>query len=82
MLSADGSTQVGKISKEWSGMLNEMFTDADNFGISFPMDLDVNMKAVVMGAAFLIVSSYSSPSKVGCTEARIPLKPKLLREFL
>lgn len=33
-----------------------MFTDADFFGISFPMDLDVKMKAVCMGACFLIVS--------------------------
>lgn len=32
----------------------EMFTDADNFGLEFPMDLDVSMKAVLLGAAFLI----------------------------
>lgn len=30
----DGTTEVGKISKQWSGMLREMFTDADNFGVS------------------------------------------------
>ena len=56
MLSADGNTKVGKISKQWSGFANEAFTDADNFGISFPMDLDVKMKAVMLGACFLIVS--------------------------
>lgn len=54
-MSRDGSTQVGKISKQWSGLLREAFTDADNFGISFPMDLDVRMKAVMLGACFLIV---------------------------
>ncbi|ODM87167.1 Phospholipid scramblase 1, partial [Orchesella cincta] len=33
----------------------EAFTDADNFGISFPMDLDVPMKAVMLWAhAFCI----------------------------
>lgn len=32
-----------------------MFTDADFFGITFPMDLDVRMKAVMLGACFLIV---------------------------
>lgn len=30
----DGTTEVGRISKQWSGMLREMFTDADNFGVS------------------------------------------------
>ncbi|XP_033126954.1 phospholipid scramblase 1-like isoform X2 [Anneissia japonica] len=54
VLSADGSTKVGKISKQWTGFAKEAFTDADNFGISFPMDLDVNIKAVMLGACFLI----------------------------
>lgn len=34
VLSADGQNQVGKISKQWSGLAKEMFTDADNFGIT------------------------------------------------
>lgn len=54
VLSADGQNQVGRISKQWSGLVKEAFTDADNFGITFPMDLDVKMKAVVLGACFLI----------------------------
>ncbi|XP_013418544.1 phospholipid scramblase 1 isoform X1 [Lingula anatina] len=54
VLSKDGSAQVGQISKQWSGIVKEMFTDADNFGVSFPMDLDVKMKAVMLGAVFLI----------------------------
>lgn len=54
MLSADGQNQVGRISKQWTGLVKEAFTDADNFGITFPMDLDVKMKAVVLGACFLI----------------------------
>lgn len=47
---------VGKISKQWMGFVREAFTDADNFGIQFPLDLDVKMKAVMLGACFLIVS--------------------------
>lgn len=47
---------MGKISKQWSGVVREMFTDADFFGITFPMDLDVRMKATMLGACFLIVS--------------------------
>uniref|UniRef100_A0A8C6TXG9 Phospholipid scramblase n=1 Tax=Neogobius melanostomus TaxID=47308 RepID=A0A8C6TXG9_9GOBI len=49
----DGDT-IGRISKQWSGLLKEVFTDTDNFGIQFPLDLDVKMKAVLMGACFLI----------------------------
>ena len=36
--------EVGKITKQWSGLGKEMFTDADNFGINFPMDLDVKVR--------------------------------------
>ncbi|RZF42929.1 hypothetical protein LSTR_LSTR000552 [Laodelphax striatellus] len=54
VLSADGSDVVGQISKQWGGLLREMFTDADQFGVTFPMDLDVNLKAVMLGACFLI----------------------------
>ncbi|XP_072944272.1 phospholipid scramblase 2-like isoform X2 [Epargyreus clarus] len=52
--SKDGSMEVGKITKQWSGFLREMFTDADNFGVRFPMDLDVKVKALLLGATFLI----------------------------
>ncbi|XP_042890061.1 phospholipid scramblase 2-like isoform X2 [Penaeus japonicus] len=54
VLSPDGSTQVGKISKQWTGLAKEVFTDSDNFGITFPIDLDVKMKATLLGAVFLI----------------------------
>ena len=33
VLSVDGTQEVGKISKQWSGLVKEYFTDADNFGI-------------------------------------------------
>ncbi|XP_045773631.1 uncharacterized protein LOC123873000 isoform X3 [Maniola jurtina] len=52
--SRDGETKVGKITKQWSGLAREMFTDSDYFGITFPMDLDVRIKAVLLGACFLI----------------------------
>ncbi|KAF5895040.1 phospholipid scramblase 2-like, partial [Clarias magur] len=50
----DGGGSIGQIRKQWSGLLKEAFTDADNFGIQFPLDMDVKMKAVLMGACFLI----------------------------
>ncbi|NXK35350.1 PLS1 scramblase, partial [Piprites chloris] len=52
--SVDETCTVGRISKHWTGFVKEAFTDADNFGITFPMDLDVKMKAVMIGACFLI----------------------------
>ncbi|XP_053379773.1 phospholipid scramblase 2-like isoform X2 [Mercenaria mercenaria] len=54
----DGETEVGKIQKQWGNLLQEMFTSADNFGVTFPMDLDVKMKAVMIGATFLIDFMY------------------------
>ncbi|CAH1255775.1 unnamed protein product [Diabrotica balteata] len=58
IMSGDGAVQVGKISKQWSGLMREMFTDSDYFGITFPMDLDVRMKAVMLGACFLIDAMF------------------------
>uniref|UniRef100_A0A0A9XAE0 Phospholipid scramblase n=1 Tax=Lygus hesperus TaxID=30085 RepID=A0A0A9XAE0_LYGHE len=54
VLALDETTVVGRISKQWSGLLREAFTDADFFGVTFPMDLDVKMKAVMLAACFLI----------------------------
>ncbi|XP_076335310.1 phospholipid scramblase 2-like [Tachypleus tridentatus] len=54
VLSRDGSKEVGKISKQWAGLVKEILTDADTFGITFPMNLDVNIKAVLLGTCFLI----------------------------
>lgn len=58
IMSANGSVKVGKIYKQWSGMAKETFTDADNFAITFPMDLDVRIKAVILAATFLIDYMY------------------------
>ncbi|MFC1769513.1 phospholipid scramblase-related protein [Nitrospirota bacterium] len=49
-----GDRELGKITKKWSGLLKEGFTDADNFGIEFPDEADVNRKALLLGAVFLI----------------------------
>ena len=46
--------EYGKITKKWSGFLKEAFTDADNFGVIFPVDWDVKLKALFLGAVFLI----------------------------
>jgi len=51
---ADGETPCGQVTKQWSGLVKELFTDADTFGVSFPVDLDVSVKATIMASAFLI----------------------------
>ncbi|MGD1974081.1 MAG: phospholipid scramblase-related protein [Desulfobacterales bacterium] len=50
----NGSQELGKITKKWSGLAKESFTDADNFGITFPKGIDLSQKAVLLGAVFLI----------------------------
>ncbi|KAF0028043.1 hypothetical protein F2P81_019130 [Scophthalmus maximus] len=60
ILTMDEVSKIGKISKQWSGLLREAFTDTDNFGIKFPMDLDVRMKAVMIAACFLIIPIHAS----------------------
>ncbi|KAK7603530.1 hypothetical protein V9T40_003529 [Parthenolecanium corni] len=78
VLSKDKSAVVGKISKQWSGFARELFTDADFFGISFPKDLDVRMKAVMLGASFLILVLYELylPAKFyGSTSSSFPVTP-------
>ncbi|MBU0469078.1 MAG: scramblase [Candidatus Omnitrophica bacterium] len=44
----------GKITKKWSGLMKESFTDADNFGVTFPALCKIEMKAIFLGAVFLI----------------------------
>ena len=46
--------ECGKITKKWSGLMKEGFTDADSFGVLFPADWDVETKALFLGAVFLI----------------------------
>ncbi|XP_056317386.1 phospholipid scramblase 2 isoform X2 [Danio aesculapii] len=49
----DGQT-IGRIIKEQSNFISTFFADDSNFRIEFPLDLDVKIKAVLLGACFLI----------------------------
>ncbi|NP_001410589.1 phospholipid scramblase 1-like isoform X1 [Rattus norvegicus] len=61
--SLDEAFVVGRISKHWSGFLKEILTDVDSFGIQFPLDLDVKIKAVMLGACFLIDFMFFESSR-------------------
>uniref|UniRef100_A0A8C6XWU6 Phospholipid scramblase n=1 Tax=Naja naja TaxID=35670 RepID=A0A8C6XWU6_NAJNA len=50
----DGKSTIGNIVKKWTGLAREVATDASIFQIRFPMDLDINMKAIITGACFLM----------------------------
>ncbi|KIH61836.1 Scramblase [Ancylostoma duodenale] len=50
---------IGYITKKWGGFVREAYTDADLFSVTFPLELDVKAKAVLLGATFLI----GSPSR-------------------
>jgi uncharacterized protein YxjI len=53
-----GDEVFGKITKRWSGLGTEMFTDADTFAITFPQEWSPYQKAVFFGAVFLIDFMY------------------------
>ncbi|XP_071853334.1 phospholipid scramblase 1-like [Apostichopus japonicus] len=63
VLSLDEDHEVGNITKQWAGFAKECFTKADNFGIQFPMDLDVKMKATLLGALILIEFMFYEQKK-------------------
>ena len=46
---------IGKVTKESSKYAKGNYTYIDNFGIEFPIDLNVKCKAVILASLFLIV---------------------------
>ncbi|XP_015781101.1 phospholipid scramblase 2 [Tetranychus urticae] len=54
IFSSDGKTEVGNVSALRAMALQEQFSDVVHFSASFPMDLDVNIKSVLMAASILI----------------------------
>ncbi len=58
VLSADGKTEVGNVQSLLPNLVQGRLADADHFSISFSLDLDVNIKAVLLAALILIVSIF------------------------
>ncbi|KAF0306203.1 Phospholipid scramblase 2 [Amphibalanus amphitrite] len=56
--SADGSQQLGTITKQWGGLARELLTDADTLELTFPVGLDAELKALLLGALFLVDYMY------------------------
>lgn len=55
---SDGNTHVGRIAKHWSGVPNnkDVFTRSDIWGVKFPEEYDVKLKASLMSTIFLMVN--------------------------
>ncbi|KAL9693430.1 hypothetical protein quinque_012715 [Culex quinquefasciatus] len=50
----EGATEVGSITRHWSGLLLEMTENYSNYTVRFPRDMDVTVKATLLGAVYLI----------------------------
>ncbi|MCX4243470.1 phospholipid scramblase-related protein [Paraliomyxa miuraensis] len=57
ILQPDGQ-EVGRITKKWSGLLVEAFTDADTFGVEMSPGMDARLRPLVLAATFLIDFLY------------------------
>ncbi|XP_051557443.1 phospholipid scramblase 1-like isoform X2 [Myxocyprinus asiaticus] len=53
-----GGKPFGQVTKQRGGCIRKCFTDATNYTVQFPKNMDVKMKAVLMGACFLIDFMY------------------------
>jgi uncharacterized protein YxjI len=53
-----GDKEVGQITKQWSGALREMFTDADTFGVQYGPRMNPQLRALTLAATFLIDFLY------------------------
>ncbi|KAF5280170.1 hypothetical protein FQR65_LT15033 [Abscondita terminalis] len=74
VMSADGSVEVGKIFRK-TELAQQVSSKADNFGIMFPMNLDVRMKAVLIGTCFLIDMIQSCISERNPNPEKVPKAP-------
>ena len=52
--------QIGSVTKQYGGFIQEIFTTADNFLVTFPKGLDPRMKATLIATSILIVFTFIS----------------------
>ncbi len=58
-------TEIATISKRWGGVLRELFTDADSFGVHFLKVDDPTLRRLVLAATMLIDLAYFENRKRG-----------------
>ena len=67
---ATTGAELGKIQKKWSGLAQELFTAADNFGIEYPRGLPKEHKALLLAATFLIDFMYFEDNDMNSNRGR------------
>ncbi|XP_065089928.1 phospholipid scramblase 1-like [Ochlerotatus camptorhynchus] len=74
-ISSSKGFEVGAILKQWSGLVREMYTSADHYSVVFPQNVNVEVKAIILAAVFLIDYMFFEKSggvgdvAIGCCAA-------------
>ncbi len=61
----DGGRSLGKIQKKWSGMLGEIFTDKDNFVVTFTPMTNPETKALMLATCLMVDIIYFENNQGG-----------------
>jgi len=61
--SEQGGEEVASITRKWPGLCKQAMTDACHYHLNFPVDLDIKLKATLLGALFLIDFMYGEKPK-------------------
>merc|ERR1712107_560394 len=55
--------EVGTITRQWPGFCKQAMTDACHYTLNFPENLDIKLKAALIGALFLVDFMYGEKPK-------------------
>jgi uncharacterized protein YxjI len=54
LVAADGSTELGRVTKRWRGLLTEMASDADSYAVTFAPSTDTDVRQLTLAAALSV----------------------------
>ena len=49
-----GGRELGRVTKQWRGLLTELATDADSYAVTFPPDADADTRRLMLAAALSV----------------------------
>jgi hypothetical protein len=59
-----GQRKIGTVQKKWSGTMSELFTDRDNFTVTYAQaDLSIEIKALMLAACLMVDIIYFENNK-------------------